>query len=161
MFRFSMVYYMKISKGDTTVNEEQKEAIIQFFVAVKKLKDTGVIRSSKYTGDIAEFLVAEMLEIELSDNQREPGYDGVDATNRKVQIKYHGGVSGNNIIINEGNFDDVIVVLAPDSKLRIEKCTPGCFSIFKLSDYSSGNIAKESLRNAELILELNGELKKI
>lgn len=145
------------------MSEEQKEAIIQFFKAVKKLKDTGVIRSSKYTGDIAEFLVAKMFEIELSDNQREPGYDGLEATGRKVQIKYHGGVSGNNIIINENksDFDDVIVVLAPDSRLRIDKCTPGCFSIFKFTDYCGGNIAKGSLKNAELILELSEELKEI
>lgn len=144
------------------MNDDQRKAIHQFFEATKKLKETGVIRSSTYTGDIAEFMCAKELGITLSDSQREPGLDGYDNQNRKVQIKYHGAKVGTNINMSKyvsGDFDDLVVVLSPESNIRPIKCTEGYFSVFKFENYFSSeinNIAKGILEDTDIVYEFKG-----
>lgn len=150
------------------MNENQKQAIKNFFKSTKILKELNVIRSSTYTGDIAEFVCAEKLNITLSESQRQSGLDGTDSTGREVQIKYHGGEVRNNIIMtsySKGDFDDLVVVLAPNSSIRPEFCACNTFSIFKIEDYfdkNIGNIAKTVLKNqSKLIIELNEYMENI
>lgn len=48
-------------------------AIEEFFAAAEKLKKFGIIRSDKYLGDIAEFLVVSQLGMSLASSGREAG----------------------------------------------------------------------------------------
>lgn len=148
------------------MNEEQKEAIRDFFKSTEVLKNTGVIRSSSYTGDIAEFICADKLSITLAESQREKGLDGVDSAGRKVQIKYHGGKSGTNIIMNsysEGDFDDLVVVLGPESRIRPESLPPNTFVIYKIENYFEKdivNIARNVLdEQAVLLFQLDEHME--
>lgn len=135
------------------MNKEQKLAIKNFFEAAKVLKDSNVIRSSSYVGNIAEFICANLFEITLSGSQREEGLDGVDLEERRIEIKYHNGEKGNNILVGKykenQNFEDLIVILGPSSKLRVEELDKELFEVYRINDfkYKEGtNIAKRNLQ---------------
>lgn len=93
-------------------------AISEFFDAVTKLRKLGVIRSDKYLGDLAEYIGKHFYQIELAVSGRQVGYDGVD-NEGKVQVKYHGSPTRTNIDLGDPNqYDNLLVVLGPDSLLR-------------------------------------------
>ncbi|WP_427110198.1 hypothetical protein [Lysinibacillus xylanilyticus] len=154
--------------------ENQKMDIINFYRATQALKDSNVIRSSKYTGDIAEFLCSHWLGIKLESSQNRKGFDGIDpsSNNSKVQIKYHGAETGTNIDMRsykEGDFDDLYVVLSPNSTIRPDICSSNTFAFFKIKDFFTENkngkkidyIATGELKKAKLMLELDEKLEKI
>jgi len=93
-------------------------AISEFFDAVAKLRRLGVIRSDKYLGDLAEYIGKHFYEIELAVSGRQVGYDGVDKEGT-VQVKYHGSPTRTNIDLGDpSQYDNLLVVLGPDSLLR-------------------------------------------
>jgi len=55
--------------------------------AFKSLKKKGIIRSNNLVGDLGEYYCQEKLEITLSENKVQKGYDGIDEEKKKVQIK--------------------------------------------------------------------------
>jgi hypothetical protein len=100
---------------------ENKLAIKIFFEQVDKLKDLNVIRSDKYLGDIAEYITTCFYNIELAESGREPGYDGIDEDGR-VQVKYHGSITRTNLSLgNPNEYENLLVVLGPNSLLRSAK----------------------------------------
>jgi hypothetical protein len=111
----------------------QESAIIQFFSAVSLLEESGVIRSSRYLGDLGEFLCREELGIELSPHLRQTGHDGVDGE-EQVQIKFSNSTAGNNIKVgNPENYDALIIVLGPRSKLREADHMPAEFRFYRFT----------------------------
>jgi hypothetical protein len=88
-----------------------------FAAAVKELKDSEVIRSDRYLGDIAEFLCADAYGINLTTNLREVGHDGL-REELKVQIKYAGGTKTNMDFGDPAKYDEVYVVLGKGSFVR-------------------------------------------
>ncbi|KAA9022307.1 hypothetical protein [Niallia endozanthoxylica] len=131
------------------MNPEQREAIYEFFKVTKKLKDLDIVRSSSYLGNIAEFVCSNLYGITLSESQREESLDGVDINGIKVEIKSHDGESGNNIVMSKykdgQNFKDLIVFLAPSSKIRPNNIPQNTFAIYRIRNYNvntHGNIAK-------------------
>jgi hypothetical protein len=110
---------------------EQLSAIRKFFDAVRKLRDVNVIRSHRFLGDLGEFVCACTFEIALSRNQREQGLDGYRGTKR-VQVKYHGGKSTTAGLGNPKTYDEVYLVLGPESVLR-EKGDSKDFLVYKFS----------------------------
>lgn len=99
------------------MNSRQQLAIINFKASIKELKDSGVIRSHRYLGDLAEFLCADSLKIDLATNMRQTGHDGM-RTLMRAQIKYGGGTKTNVDLGNPFAYEEVYVVLGKDSVVR-------------------------------------------
>ena len=99
------------------MTDEQMVAIGDFFSAADRLKKLDIIRSDRYLGDIAEFIAKAQLGMTMAQSCREPGHDGhIDG--KKVQVKFNGGTS---ITIDVGNpetYDELIVILGPNSVMR-------------------------------------------
>lgn len=60
-----------------SISKEERVKIKQFFKLAQELKKSGVIRSSKYSGDISEFICSKIYDIELNDSNRQKGCDGI------------------------------------------------------------------------------------
>jgi hypothetical protein len=99
------------------MSPRQRKAISAFHTAVKELKGAGVIRSHRYLGDIAEFLCAVEVGIDLATNLRQIGHDGMRGTLR-AQIKYGGGSKTNVDLGHPDTYDEVYVVLGKESVVR-------------------------------------------
>ncbi|WP_230432166.1 hypothetical protein [Plesiomonas shigelloides] len=142
-----------------------KKAITDFFTSVEKLKDLGVIRSDKYLGDLGEYISKHFYAIELAQSGRQEGYDGTDAGGL-VQVKYHGSSTRTNIDLgNPSEYDNLLVVLGPNSFLR-DPGNAGDFLIYRMpsaqvrnyrqgssSTYSCGKVAFS--RAPDNVLNLN------
>ncbi|MFH0977258.1 MAG: hypothetical protein V1874_15875 [Spirochaetota bacterium] len=99
------------------MNKRQRCALVDFRRSIEELKATGVIRSDRYLGDIAEFLCADAYEIDLATNLRQAGHDGL-RQDQRVQIKYGGGKKTNVDLGDPSTYDEVYVVLGRDSVVR-------------------------------------------
>lgn len=109
----------------------QKAAILAFFDAVQELKESMVIRSDRYLGDLAEFLCADEFQIDLAKNLREAGYDGTRGP-VKVQVKYGGGKKTNVDLGDPDNYEEIYIVLGRGSVVRA--ATPdGDFIVYRLT----------------------------
>ena len=95
----------------------QLDALKQFAVVVKELRDCGVIRSHRYLGDIAEFVCSRTHNVVLEENLRAPGHDGI-RSGKRVQVKYGGGTKTNVSLGDPETYEEILVVLGPDSVLR-------------------------------------------
>lgn len=113
------------------MNSAQKSAIAAFFESVSKLEAVGVIRSSRFLGDIGEFLAKEGFGVTLVNQLRQTGHDGTDKDG-KVQIKFNNSTEGNNINVgNRKDYETLIVVIGPRSKLREEGHGPNEFRLYR------------------------------
>jgi hypothetical protein len=109
----------------------QRKALARFAQAVAELRDTGVIRSHRYLGDVAEFLCADAFDIELEENLREGGHDG-RRSDLKVQVKYGGGKKTNVGLGNPDAYDELFVVLGRGSVVRSKKFD-GDFLVYRFT----------------------------
>ena len=99
------------------MTKDQETAIENFFVSVSQLKELGIIRSDKYLGDIAEFLGQCWFGLELAESGRQVGYDG-KIGKAKIQVKFNGGGSTTVNCGDPNEYDELMIVLGPDSALR-------------------------------------------
>ncbi len=99
------------------MNQRQKSAIVSFGTAIRELKDSGVIRSHRYLGDLAEFLCADAFNIDLATNLRQTGHDGM-RDELRAQIKYGGGTKTNVDLGDPSKYEEVYVVLGKESVVR-------------------------------------------
>lgn len=105
------------------MTEDHEIAIGNFFEAAEKLKNLGIIRSDKYLGDIAEFICTSTLGMAVAKSGRQPGHDGhIDG--KKVQVKFNGGTSTTVECGNPDEYEELIVVLGPNSVMRQSNLTP-------------------------------------
>jgi len=96
----------------------QESAIAAFFESVAKLEELKIIRSSRFLGDIGEFMCSEAYGTELAPQLRQRGHDGMNGKDR-VQIKFNNSIKGNNINVGDPkDYDLLVVVIGPRSKLR-------------------------------------------
>ena len=115
------------------MNAAQQSAIAAFFDSVSKLEAVSVIRSSRFLGDIGEFLAKEGFGVTLVNQLRQTGHDGTDQDG-KVQIKFNNSTEGNNINVgNPKDYETLIVVIGPRSKLRKEDHGPNEFRLYRYS----------------------------
>lgn len=145
---------------------EVREKINNYFELTNELKELGVIRSSKYSGDIGEFVCSNLYQIILNNSGREEGYDGIDSEGKKVEIKFHGGGKGTNIDMkkykkNGIKFDYLLVILGLDSNIRPSNVPFNTYPIYKIENYNGENIAKEYLNSIGYDKLLNKNLKEI
>jgi len=124
------------------MTQDQQKALSGFFAAVAKLKAVNIVRSHRYLGDIGEFLCADAFNINLADNLRQVGHDGY-IEDRRVQIKYHGGKSTTVNLGDPANYDEVFVVLGPDSVIRPDEF-PEEFLFYQLSAQDVRTFASEN-----------------
>ena len=102
------------------MNQETKEALEQFFSAQKKLNQLGIIHSREYLGDISRYLCQGIYDLELAESGQQAGYDGMIGTS-KIQVRANNCPVGTPVRLNEPfEFDELIVVLAPNCFLRPE-----------------------------------------
>ena len=99
------------------MNNTQRRAIRNFFAAINELRETEVIRSHRYLGDLGEFLCADAFGIDLAQNLRQVGHDGM-REDLRVQIKYNGGSKTNIDLGDPAEYDEVYVVLGVESVAR-------------------------------------------
>lgn len=110
-------------------NEETK-AIGDFFAAAEKLRELNIIRSDKYLGDISEFICKSELGVVLTVSGRQPGYDG-KIEGSLVQLKFNGGTSTTIDCGNPDDYDEILVVLGPNSVLRPDDAS-GDYLIYRI-----------------------------
>ena len=125
------------------MNNEVKQSIQRFFEAVTDLKTLEIIRSDKYLGDLAEYISAYFYDMELVESGREPGHDGYDQEGR-VQVKYHGSITRTNINLGRPDeYENLLVVLGPNSLLRSPNYT-GDFLLYRISSDQVRNHKNQS-----------------
>ena len=112
-------------------SNNQKSAINQFFASIKQLRETGVIRSNRFLGDLAEFLCAKAFNIQLESNQRAKGLDGT-RNGISVQIKYHGGKTTTANLGNPNDYEELYLVVGPESVFR-KKVDSDDFLVYKFT----------------------------
>ena len=104
------------------MNDTEKELLRNFFGFTANLIEAGIVRSDKVLGDIAEWLCVKNFDLVLCQSGRHPGFDG-HIGSRRVQVKMHNSPEGNNLSVGKPSaYDELIVVIGPRSKLRIERC---------------------------------------
>jgi hypothetical protein len=132
------------------MNKDQKHDITEFFKMVTRMKKLNIIRSDKYLGDIAEFICKEYYDLELENSQRNIGFDAKDESKRKVQIKLHIGQKGNNCIIGKGQFDYLLLLIGPESKIRPRGYPENTWLIYKILNLEGKkSIAKRFLEKVK------------
>jgi len=100
------------------MTDDQLKAITDFFDIATRLEELEVIRSSRYLGDIGEFLCKEKFDIDLEEGLRSEGHDATDE-NGRIQIKFNNSTKGNNINVgNPTKYERLIIVVGPNSKLK-------------------------------------------
>lgn len=103
-----------------TMNQDTKKALKDFFSGQKKLNQLGIIRSKNYLDDVGKYLCKVMYNLELTKSRRQASYDGMIGTS-KIQIKINNCPTGTPVrLVEPIKFDELIVVLAPNSFLRPE-----------------------------------------
>lgn len=95
---------------------EQKDAITNFYKAIKLLKEKNVIRSKIVFGDIGEFLATIVFKnLTLVKEKTQSGYDAT-IEQKKVQIKFSDSFDTKNINLGDPNmYDELIVILTKES----------------------------------------------
>jgi len=102
------------------MDQEAKEALQQFFSAQTKLNQLGIIHSRDYIGDIGRYLCQAMYGLEPPKSPRQAGYDGTIGAS-KVQVRINNCPIGTPVRLDDTiEFDELIVVLGPNCKLRPE-----------------------------------------
>lgn len=87
-----------------------------FFSVVQNLRQTNVLRSDRYLGDIGEFIASTIFDVELSINQREETIDG-EINGNTVQVKFNSSPTKTNINVGRArDYDLMILILSSSSK---------------------------------------------
>jgi hypothetical protein len=125
------------------MSPSQVASINQFMRSVAVLREQGIVRSHRYLGDLGEFLCADAFGIDLATNLRQVGHDGL-RDQLRAQIKYHGGKSTTVDLGDPAHYDEVYVVLGPDSMIRPDGYAEE-FLIYQLSASQVREFASEAV----------------
>lgn len=112
---------------------DEKQALQNFFDAVDQLKALDIIQSTRFLGDLGEFIATKAFpNLVLNSNKREKDYDAVDEHNNKYQIKYADGAKTNIGLGNPHKYDYVILIIGKNSVIFNEEIQAD-YAIYKLS----------------------------
>lgn len=100
-----------------------QQALADLSQALMVLREAGIIRSTRFVGDIGEWYVATLFGGDLSSNQAQKGWDVLErSTGSRLQVKtqtYDPKNAWNHINTPPEQFDRLIVViLQPTMKIR-------------------------------------------
>jgi hypothetical protein len=102
------------------MNNKEKSLIINFFKITEELRKEKIINSSRYLGDIAEYICEYIYLLKLCDNKRERGHDAVDCKTGKIkyQIKINNSTEKTNQDIGKKeHYDYLLLLITSSSKL--------------------------------------------
>jgi hypothetical protein len=115
------------------IDEKAKTLIKKFFDITKKLSENRIIRSSKYLGDIGEYLAADIYQIDLDGNQKNRDFDGIDKEGKKCQIKINNSKkSTNKEIGNPEYYDYLVLLVTKDSYLYDNKYSDYFICVYRI-----------------------------
>lgn len=122
-----------LNNKNQMIDIEIKTLLKEFFISTDKLIGRKIIRSSKYTADIAEYLSQEIYELTLCNSQREPDYDGKDKKGKTYQIKINNSKRKTNQEIgNPKKYDFLILMITANSKLFNPNFQDSFIAVYKL-----------------------------
>jgi hypothetical protein len=128
------------------IDDKERKLIKTFFEQPKEMEDAKLIRSSKYLGDIGEYLASKIYGIELADNQKNQGYDGIRKDGKRFQVKLNNSKGSTNQEIGDPSKYDYLVLLITSNSLIYDekyKDSNNFACVYK--------ICKEDLVNLEYI----------
>lgn len=147
------------------LDDEIKMSLLNFFNSTKVLTENKIIRSSKYSADIAEFLCAKFYDLELSQSQREVGFDAFDKKGNKIQIKINNSSKKTNQNIGiKTQYDYLYLVITSKSLLFNPIYGNAFLSIYKIHTseiIGEKYISKTFLRKLTPDLLINRNFEKI
>lgn len=121
----------------------EKQLISEFFTVASKLNDAGIVRSDKLLGDIGEWLCVKAYGLVLAESGRNKGFDGCIGDN-KIQVKVHNAPIGTNVSVgNPDNYDELIILIGPRSRLRNTDKTLS-FHVYRFSSNEVRDTMKRS-----------------
>ncbi|MET3019383.1 hypothetical protein [Flavobacterium hydatis] len=98
------------------LSDEVKTSLSSFFKSTNVLIEKEIIRSSKYTADIAEYLCGKLFGLTLNENQRAVGHDALDIQGNKIQIKINNSSKKTNQDVgNKSEYDFLYLVVTSNS----------------------------------------------
>lgn len=146
-------------------NQAVIDNLMVFFETVEELKKNKIIRSSKYTADIAEYICSILFNLKLCPNQREVGYDALDLEGNEVQIKINNSSEKTNQEIgNKIKYKYLILVITLNSKMYNKNYFPANFLIYKINSLdlnSDKYIAKNFIKSLIPDFKLSNKLEVI
>ena len=149
------------------IEKDTRVLLKQFFSSTDNLIDKRIIRSSKYTADIAEYLCQEIYDLTLCESQREPGYDGKDKSNKTYQIKINNSKQKTNQEIGNPNlYDFFVLLITSNSRLFNDRLKDTFIAIYKIkSETLAGRkyIAKKEINKIkpEYIIDNQFDIKTV
>lgn len=155
-----------IKSNTPSLDDNVKHSLRTFFDSVKILADNEIIRSSKYSADIAEYICSKFYDLELSQNQRQIGYDAVDKNKRKIQIKINNSSKKTNQSIGDKTkYQDLYLLVTSYSLLFNRKFSNAFLLLYKIPASSIPGdkyIAKTFIQTLtpDLILDNNFDITK-
>jgi hypothetical protein len=100
------------------LEREVANSLKQFFSVQKDLGELGVIRSRDYLGDIGRYVCQLVYGLKVPKRRKPTGYDGKIGRSR-VAVRLNNCPVGSPVRLAEPfDFDELIVVLGPNCKLR-------------------------------------------
>lgn len=147
--------------------KEQRDAIINFFEAEKRLWYNKVIKSTRTSGDIAEFLCKKHFNIISNKSQIEVGHDGKDQNGKLLQIKINNSSTKTNQTIgNKEKYDFLYLLITKNSFLFHPKYMNSevFIAIYKIPKEqlpNKRNIAKTELFQLKPIKFLDNHLNEV
>jgi hypothetical protein len=123
----------KINLSNISLDDNVKTTIRAFYDSVLNLTEHKIIRSSKYSADIAEFLCSKFFNLTLCVNQRQIGFDAVDKNKKKIQIKINNSTRQTNQPIGDkSKYDFLMLVVTSNSLLFNEKYKGAFLVVYKI-----------------------------
>lgn len=135
------------------LDTETQSLLKSFFKSTDELIEKKIIRSSKYTADVAEYLSEKIYNLKLCDNQREIGFDGEDEQKNKYQIKINNSSQKTNQEIgNIEHYNYLILMITSNSLLFDKRFDEFFITVYKIDRKNLANrkyIAKTYLQEIE------------
>lgn len=124
---------MTINSNTIPLDDNVKNSLRTFFSSVTILANNEIIRSSKYSADIAEFICSKFYDLELCKNQRQVGFDALDIDKRKVQIKINNSSKKTKQSIGDKKqYDDLYLLVTSNSLLFNQSFNKAFLLLYKI-----------------------------
>jgi hypothetical protein len=169
-----VVHPEEVLASEFQLEIEKIKPVIEFFNAVNNLKSSEIIRSSKYTDDITEYLVSKFFEVNLCKSRTEIGYDGTYiGTKKRVQIKFHDGEKSGNIYLSDGDkkllkdkkVEELIIMLGRNSNIKPSEVADIEYLFYKIPIKKvlnhRGGIGKRLLKEFEPVYKFNENFQRL
>jgi|TARA_R110000744_G_scaffold295735_2_gene405761 hypothetical protein len=84
----------------------------------QSLKDKGIVRSYNIVGDLGEYYCKQYFDIKLNENKIKGGFDGVDNSDNKVEIKTRRTPKNNAVIYFRNILFEYLIYVELDANFK-------------------------------------------